>query len=109
MLLHNLSTHEIGSQKIVSSERKKSDQVVERYVYTLIDQLIFSTTGSFVDSWISKVLMNITQTHEGRKVFLNKDKNVISLLLPLISHENKEIRFSITGLIKYLSKKILRI
>lgn len=97
MLLCNLTRDELGCKKLL--------QVGEEFVGFQLSQLIdfFVFEERINDdplSWISIILMNVTQLKEGRMLILNKEKNILPLLLPFTKDSNVTRRKGILGVIK---------
>jgi len=103
MLLCNLTHHQKGSAKLmhIGDHLRQGLQVsklIDAFVFT--EGRILLEDGEDAYSWVAQILMNVTQIAPGRDLIMNKDRNIIPLLLPFIRDVSERRRLGILGLVK---------
>jgi len=102
ILISNLTHYQKGCMKLLQLENQATSSALFGVNVTkLINSFVFRERGpKDAFSWVSPILMNVTQLPEGRKLILKPSKNIFTLLMPTINDASLRRRLGIIGLVK---------
>eukprot|EP01112_Ceratiomyxa_fruticulosa_P014261 TRINITY_DN4071_c0_g1_i1.p1 TRINITY_DN4071_c0_g1~~TRINITY_DN4071_c0_g1_i1.p1 ORF type:complete len:361 (-),score=82.04 TRINITY_DN4071_c0_g1_i1:36-1118(-) len=94
MLLSNLTREKEGCMKLIGANSKAPGLLVLKLVGAFCNN---EKEGEEL-TWATTVLMNVTQTEEGRAVMI--DRKIILDILPFLRHKNILIRRGVVGMLR---------
>jgi len=96
ILLANVTCDVRGTNKIL----QKGDSLQGYYVTKLIELFHEDSKAKDHYSWIGSILNNVTQIEEGRKLIMDRTRNMFVSLLSYIQHHNKVRQRGVLGMIR---------
>jgi hypothetical protein len=99
LLLNNLTRLEEGSRQLLQVGESLEGFYLEKLVELLVSKRGDEKKDPY--AWIARVLMNVSQLPEARKILLDEKRDIFKDLLKDIQHRNPIRKRAILGAIKY--------
>lgn len=99
LLLNNLTRLEEGSRQLLQVGESLEGFYLEKLVEILVSKRGDERKDPY--AWIARVLMNVSQLPEARKILLDEKRDIFKDLLKDIQHRNPIRKRAVLGAIKY--------
>ncbi len=99
LLLNNLTRLEEGSRQLLQVGESLEGFYLEKLVEILVSKRGDEKKDPY--AWVARVLMNVSQLPEARKILLDEKRDIFKDLLKDIQHRNPIRKRAVLGAIKY--------